>query len=514
MAEASAGVPTWPVHLEAALSGATDDASRVAAAMVLALALGRAHKSAAAVDVLDRAASLLDPDHEELAVRLEAAAVGVGMIDVATAPSIGRRRDAVRRRAAADAVAPPESLAVAAFAAVLTNEPVSIPTELATRALGAGEAALLGRTDRPWYAHATWFSQVTVSLVWAERYEQVGPLLDASIAAARATSDSGRFAVGLAHRGWVALRRGDLVAAEADTRTALAAAELPAPTFYRVLNGGILIDALVEQGDLAAAELVLVPMDGETESGSLTAVVLRFGRGRLRLAQGRVQEGLADLLAVGDVMTRSHVSCPSFLPWRSEAAIAQLMLGEREAASRLAEQELELARAFTAPRTLGVALRAAGLVRGGRAGEAHLREAVDAFVQAGAELERARALADLGALQRRANRRREARESLREALDVAHRAGARPLAVRAETELRATGARPRRVVLAGVDALTASERRVAELAGEGLTNREIAQSLFVTARTVEGHLTSVFRKLALESREELPEAMAAGAGAR
>ena len=86
---------------------------------------------------------------------------------------------------------------------------------------------------------------------------------------------------------------------------------------------------------------------------------------------------------------------------------------------------------------------------------------------------------------------------------MAHRAGARPLAARAETELRATGARPRRVVLGGVDSLTASERRVAELAGEGLTNREIAQSLFVTARTVEGHLTSVFRKLSLDSREQL-----------
>ena len=97
---------------------------------------------------------------------------------------------------------------------------------------------------------------------------------------------------------------------------------------------------------------------------------------------------------------------------------------------------------------------------------------------------------------RRRNRRTEARELLREALDVAHRAGAAPLADYAETELRATGARPRRVVLTGLDSLTASERRVAELARDGLTNREIAQSLFVTARTVEGHLTSVFRKLA------------------
>ena len=109
---------------------------------------------------------------------------------------------------------------------------------------------------------------------------------------------------------------------------------------------------------------------------------------------------------------------------------------------------------------------------------------------------------------RRRNRRTEARQLLREALDTAHRAGARPLAQQAETELRATGARPRRVLLTGLDSLTASERRIAELASEGLTNREIAQSLFVTTRTVEGHLTSIFRKLQLDSRNELRATLA------
>ena len=126
-------------------------------------------------------------------------------------------------------------------------------------------------------------------------------------------------------------------------------------------------------------------------------------------------------------------------------------------------------------------------------------------------LERARALADLGALLRRRNRRTEARELLREALDAAHHAGARPLADHAETELRATGARPRRVVLRGLESLTASERRIAEFASQGLTNREIAQALFVTARTVEGHLTSVFRKLEVDSRDELPAVLGSGA---
>ena len=110
---------------------------------------------------------------------------------------------------------------------------------------------------------------------------------------------------------------------------------------------------------------------------------------------------------------------------------------------------------------------------------------------------------ELGARLRRDNRRAEARRLLKLGLDTAHRLGAHLLADRAETELRATGAKPRRAVLTGVDALTASELRVAELAAQGLTNREIAQALFVTSRTVEGHLTQVFRKLDVPSREAL-----------
>ena len=118
-----------------------------------------------------------------------------------------------------------------------------------------------------------------------------------------------------------------------------------------------------------------------------------------------------------------------------------------------------------------------------------------------------KAAEELGALLRRANRRKEARDLLREGLDIAHHAGARPVADRAATELRATGAKPRRAPLTGVESLTASERRVAELAAQGLTNREIAQALFVTARTVEGHLTRTFQKLDLRSREDLAGAL-------
>jgi DNA-binding CsgD family transcriptional regulator len=510
MAETSAGLAGWPEHLQQAVDAAPNAALAAEAAMVLANALSRAQRYTEAVEVLDRASSALDSGHAELALQLEAAAVLPALNDPVTVPSVALRRERLRERAASDPAAPPEVLASAAFVSILTNEPAETGADLATRALLAQDSAGPVSDSGPWFSFAAWFAHTTFALLLAERYAQLRPLLDASIAQARVTGDGGRLAVGLRDRGWLALRRGDLSAAEGDARTALAATELPAPPMYRVMNGSLLIKVLVDQGKLVDAEQALAPLDPEAGSGFATAWGLRFARGRLRVAQGRVTEGLEDFLGLGVDLTRAIVTCPSYLPWRSEAALAHLALGDHESAERLAEEELQLAQAFGAPRALGLANRAVGVVAGGDRGASLLREAIDAFERGDARLERARALADLGAMLRRRNRRTEARELLREALDAARRAGARPLAEYAETELRATGARPRRVVLTGLDSLTASERRIAELASEGLTNREIAQTLFVTARTVEGHLTSIFRKLQLDSRNELPAALAAG----
>ena len=507
MAEATAGLADWPEHLRRAVDVAPNSTAAADAAMVLAHALNRAQRFSEAVEVLDRASAALDDRDSELALQLEIASTAPGMNDPEAAPSLAVRRKALRERAGDDPAAPPELLAVAAYISVLTNEPADIGADFASRALLAADSSPAG-SDRPWFSFATWFSQATFSLLWAERYAELGPLLDTSIAQGRLIGDSSRLAMGLANRGWLALRRGDLSAAEGDARTALAATELPAPPMHRVLNVAVLVETLVEQGQLDAAERALAPSESEAERGSLIAHVLRFARGRLRVAQGRPEEGLADFLAVGRLLTRGQVTCPGYLPWRSQAALAQLALGDREPARRLAEEELELAGAFGAPRALGAATRAAGVVVGGNRGESLLREAVEAFERGEASLERARALTDLGALLRRRNRRTQARELLREALDTACRSGAGPLAELAETELRATGARPRRVLLTGLDSLTASERRVAEFASQGLTNREIAQTLFITARTVEGHLTSVFRKLQVDSRDELPAALA------
>jgi DNA-binding NarL/FixJ family response regulator len=139
--------------------------------------------------------------------------------------------------------------------------------------------------------------------------------------------------------------------------------------------------------------------------------------------------------------------------------------------------------------------------------ESLLREAVAVLAEARATLEQGRALVELGAALRRRNRRVEARELLRSGVELAHASGAAGLVERGNEELAATGARPRKVVLSGLDALTASERRVAELAAAGSSNKDIAQTLFVTVKTVELHLSSAYRKLGIDSRHKLPAAL-------
>jgi DNA-binding CsgD family transcriptional regulator len=174
---------------------------------------------------------------------------------------------------------------------------------------------------------------------------------------------------------------------------------------------------------------------------------------------------------------------------------------------------LREAEAWGTPRAVGMALHAAGLAEGGGARGLELIEQAAAVLEPSpARLEYAHALVDLGSVLRRANQRAASRDPLRRALDVADACGAAPLAERARHELHAAGGRPRRPRTSGVDALTASERRIAHMAASGLSNPEIAQALFVTRKTVEAHLGSAYRKLDIRSRGELSVALAVSEG--
>jgi DNA-binding CsgD family transcriptional regulator len=232
-------------------------------------------------------------------------------------------------------------------------------------------------------------------------------------------------------------------------------------------------------------------------------------RGRLRVGQGNLREGVADLLEAG--RRWDHLRCLSagVARWREDAALALAQIGEKDEARRLAAEQLELARATGLPRVLGTATRVAGAVAPRADRLPLLCTAVELLEQSPARLDLARALVELGAAIRRDGRAVEARDPLRRGLELAHRAGAAPLAERARAELVGAGGRPRRPVFTGIEALTASEIRVARLAAEGRTNRETAERLFVTQRTVETHLAHVFQKLSIRGRDELPRELAA-----
>ena len=191
------------------------------------------------------------------------------------------------------------------------------------------------------------------------------------------------------------------------------------------------------------------------------------------------------------------------IAWRSTAAQAHLAMGEPDQARELVSEELDEARRNDITSVVIGDLRILGLIERGQRGIDMLADAVTIGAGYPARLEYVHALVDLGAALRRANHRIAAREPLRKGLELSYRGGATALADTARIELAATGARPRRAILTGVDSLTPSELRVGELATNGLTTRQIAEALFVTPKTIEFHLRHVYRKLGVGSRAEL-----------
>ncbi len=231
-------------------------------------------------------------------------------------------------------------------------------------------------------------------------------------------------------------------------------------------------------------------------------------RARLRLAQGRIAEGSADLVAGRAQHEALGWPEPALVSWSAGQSRAARLAGDLDAARTLAERAVAAAVVMKSPPAIGTALRIQGEALSGEPALAALRESVEVLAASEARLEHGHSLVAYGAALRRAGRRTEARAALAAGLEIAHRALAAPLVAIAEEELRTAGARPRRRELSGVAALTASEHRIATLAASGQTNREIAQSLFLTVKTVEMHLSNAYRKLGIDGRAGLSDALA------
>jgi DNA-binding CsgD family transcriptional regulator len=304
--------------------------------------------------------------------------------------------------------------------------------------------------------------------------------------------------------GYTRYLRGELDEAESELRSSLETLTLWGMPDRLQWTAPFLAEVLVERGALDQARAVL-DGSGSPPTGSDQAILLDRARMRLLLAEGRPEEALA--YADEYELHAAWKRHPRYVPWRSLKAQALDRLGRADEAAELAAGELEIARGWGSPGTVGRSLRVLGTIL--RAdGIEPLEEACELLERAPARLEHAKALAALGAALRHWRKPTDAREPLRRALELADACGAQPLVDAVRAEIYATGARPRTTALRGVLALTASERRVAGLAADGQTNRDIAQTLYVTPKTVEVHLSNAYRKLGIGSRRELARALA------
>jgi DNA-binding CsgD family transcriptional regulator len=304
----------------------------------------------------------------------------------------------------------------------------------------------------------------------------------------------------------VAYRRGDLVQAHAHAQHALTACRTDDWNLYGPWIAANLAQIHLEWGDTDAARAVL-DADSDDVVDPVGRSLRLEARGRLASALDQPERALAHFTAAGAMANALGLVSPGFLPWRSWAAQAAIRAGHGEQAAGLIADELTLARRAGNSRSAGIALRASGLIAEGDQAIALLSDSVKTLEATSGRLELASSLTELGSALRRSGQRSSARPVLRRALDVATSCGAQVLAERARTELLATGSRPRRTRLSGIESLTPAERRVAELAGHGRTNTEIGHALFITTKTVEWHLANAFRKLGIASRRDLATAL-------
>ncbi|MGZ4181523.1 MAG: AAA family ATPase [Solirubrobacteraceae bacterium] len=489
------------LHLEEALAASDATPRRAAIALALGNALALCGRLDEAVSALGLGLAELNGDASPLRASLEEAQLGAARWEP-SAQDLRRGLIAdIRRRAASGTELDPRLHGQLAIEATAEGADRETAVHHAREALAA--------VEQPSTSGTSTVPEAILVLVFADLAEEARRAIEAWLALARRRAWAVGVVLGSTTAALGAVYRGAISVAIASARGAVAPG---ADIRLAPITTGFLVEALIDRGEieLARTELAERGLDGELPYAWATTPLL-LARGRLHAAAGDHCAAIGDLLAAGERANAWGVLNPAMTPWRSSAAISLAVLGEHDRAAALAHEEIELARRWGAPRAVGVALRAAGVVHAGDEGLERLREAVAVLAPAPAPLEHARVLIELGCALRRTGHRAEAREHLRKGLDLAHGLGGIALADRAREELAIAGARPRRDALRGRDALTSSELRVAALAADGQTNRQIAEALFVTLRTVETHLTNSYAKLGIASRRGLAHALASQA---
>ncbi len=503
-AELRLGMPEALSHLRDAAADLQHPRMLATAARQLANAYTMAGNIDAALSALESAIATVETHDREVALILEAELAGKSQ----HAGVRGRAAAATRlaKRRGLEGSTPGERLVLAslAFEAARASESEPEAVRCIERGLAGG-----GWLDQqpdvvgPFYA-------LVIGLLGTDALELAHTTLERALTEASARCSIPATAFLIAHRGWFHLRGGDLTLAEADARTALDLLSAHDIRLGHRFALALLVEALVGRGHIEAAEGAMrTHAPGPDIPPGLANYRMLEARGLLRIAQGNSRAGLEDQIEFGRREEMSGPANPLASRWRTHASLTFRAAGEEHAARRLIAEELDRARRWGAASGVGMAMRVAALIDPDNARFVdRLSEAATVLQGSPAKLEYAHALVDLGAAHRRANRRAEARGILEKGLKLARRCGADALVERADVELRAAGGRSSDPAKGGLEQLTASERRVAALAAKGNSNPQIAQTLFVTRKTVETHLGRIYSKLEIAGRAELGRALA------
>jgi DNA-binding CsgD family transcriptional regulator len=494
-AELLARDPAATDHLVQALEATDDPGARGGIALLLGRAAISTGRLADARELLGVVIEQLGETQPGVVARLEAYRSVAGVWDPRFAAELERELPRLRALAEGGGAGGRPLLLLIAFRSAFDGGRREEILGLVERALDQGR---LIESESAEAIEITWAAR---ALTFIDELDRAELLLDEMVADSRKRGSVMGYAAASAWRADLALRRGVIAPAEADARSAVELITAHGLHFIAPHAHSFLGEALIERGEPEQATVLLDNAELGPMQGTRPETRFLLTRARAALASGDSQAAIADLRAC-QAQEAFGFRNPNVLAWRSTLALA-LPAGSREEALALVDLELDLARRIGQPRAIGVALRARGLLCKGEEQISLLTQATTVLEACPSRLEHARALTDLGAALRRASRRSEARPLLRCALDLAAACGARALAARAREELVTAGARPRRERMSGVEALTASERRVAHMAAAGMTNREIAQALFVTIKAVALHLTHVYEKLEIAGRGEL-----------
>lgn len=416
---------------------------------------------------------------------------------MATAITRAERRGVL----AEDAVQHPDVLAHAALWGMLTGAGAADCVAYALRATAAAGRDAAYRGIPP----SLWFPFSTSVLQAAERLAEARASTRSMQQAARDHGSATWYALMTHSHARLLSDGGRLREAEAEARLAVDAAAA-SDGWMKALPTATLVAVLLDRGQAGEAGSAWRHLGlGEVIPDARPMTELLVVRARLRAAEGDVAGAREDLGEAAQRLARFGPPSINDQAIRLRSALLAHAAGETEAARAAATLAVRIAEGWATPGAVGGALRVQGLIEGD---VDTLRAAVDRLAASPLRVEHATALADLGAALRRQGARRDAREPLLAALELARDCGADGLAAHAGDELAATGVRVPARPRSGIDALTPSESRIARMAAAGASNRELAQELFLSVKTIEMHLGRVYRKLDIGSRRELAAALA------